>query len=124
MNTEEQPPKNHSIDERLQKLKENADSDSTAIGARSRKLEATHGSRRSLRRLKRKERSANEAGVPELLEAQKQALERARRADISQREATAAVTEQSATAADANDPSAMVTRERLERIRKELYRDR
>jgi hypothetical protein len=113
-----------STDERLQELKDNAKPDAKANGSRDRELEARHGPKRLLRMLARKERDASQAGVPELLQAQKQASERSTRAATSHREAITSLAEHSAATADANDPHAMVARQRLARIRKELNNER
>src|SRR4051812_29633193 len=116
----EESSEGHSIDERLQELKNEAKPDSEANRSRHRELQAKHGPKRLVRMLARKERDANQAGVLEFQQAQKEASKRLTRAVEGHREAITSLAEASAATADANDPQAMVARHRLAQIRKEL----
>jgi hypothetical protein len=120
----EESSESRSIDERLQELKDNAKPDYKSNSSRYRELQASHGPKRLLRMLAKVERGASQAGVPELLQAREDASQRSSRAAIGHREAITSVAEKSAATADANDPQAMVARERLARIRKELNSER
>jgi hypothetical protein len=120
----EESSESRSIDERVQELKDNAKPDYKSNSSRYRELQASHGPKRLLRMLARKERDASRAGVPELLQAQNQASERSAGAATGHREAITSLAEQSAATADAHDPQAMVARERVARIRKELNSER
>lgn len=108
-----------SIDERLQKIKDNTKSDVAENRTRTREL-AKHGVKSLLRRLTRHEEKANRAGVSELEQAQKRIDERASGAATDHRDAITSLAKESAASADADDPQAMVARHRLEQIRREL----
>lgn len=116
----EQPSEGRSIDERLRELKSNAKPDGNATRSRYRELQAKHGPKRLLRILARKERAANQAGVPELAQGQEKISKRSASAAATQREAITSLAEESAASADADDPRAMVARHRVEQIRREL----
>src|SRR5262249_42300185 len=89
-----------------------------------RELHAKHGVKRLMKKFIRTERHGSQAGVPELLQVQENVSKRSASAAASHREAMTSLAEASAASADANDPQAMMARDRLAKIRKELNGER